>query len=1388
MPEKFFRKTDWIACWTTFVIALIAYALTLQPTVGLEDSGELIVASDYLGVPHPPGYPSWTLLTWFFQRIFNFVTYHGQPNPAWAVNFFSAFAGAAACGTIALLISRSGRDLFFGLTKNRETLTEKNINLFTAVAGVVGGLLLAFGQGMWSQSVITEVYTLNVFFEAILLLFLYRWMVHPDQTKWLIVCSFAVTLAFTNHQTAIILGAAIAIAVLFRDQKLFRDFAIVGTILLVLYFVVHSRMIDNTANELLEKLEKLPGTIRTQTHADQQARYLKFSQCAWRNGPEYAAFWTFLIPILLTPILIAIRPRLKNGAIIWMGLILIFIGIDLSTKIRVERVGHEKTELKLNQFEQREQIEKLEKMRIFSMHTEIEIIPESQNSKSYIKKYEFKGIQYPPFTISFCFLFAVPFMLALRLPNGRIVCLACLAMMAGLAFYLYMPLSSDQNPPINWGYPRTWKGLVHAFSRGQYDHTHPKLRPLTETAYFIEVLKYFFANLKTQYAALILAGFLPFTAWRIKRFNAAYLGIGLFLFGAAFMTAGKLVSIQGKLPQLAEQLSQFATPFTIGLFLLFFVGLCFCISNFIEYCNGQTKLLFKGEIRKPWDITAVILVIFVGMGLLAGLLIVDAYLVKYLLSPVLSHTAWFFQLGIALIVLATLPGLVLAAMGSNVLIAKSFINTALPGWMIISIYLVVILPPLTIFGTYLLKRWKRTELKWNYTPLNQHWLMTTAVAYIMVGIGFIILQNPDLDLQSLFIQHVQYLLSHAVFVIWIGYGILLLMAELSALLKDRSWARIGIVVAVLCLPALLIAKNAKDTEQHLAYGRADQNGRDFGWHFGNWQLEGVAGIERDMRDWYSPEEFEKVWANYPNKNYPEPMEQNAIFFGGTDPGRFVPTYMIYSAKVRPDVYLITQNALADDTYLDVMRDLYGDQIWIPSGLDLKKAFTLYSQKYNVEGTGGRLVVEGADAVMKINAFLTQMIFDYNQFRTETKTDEKTRQVGSVVVHADPVVDPQTGLPPQRSFYIEESSAIEWMYPYLSPNGLIMKINNEPTLLSQEMIDNDMAFWDWYAERLTSDEKFTKDIPAGKTFSKLRSSIAELYRQNPRSVFNLWKDQVQKMAAESENINKKISLITEEIATLRQQETAPSPTTILQMNEQIQMLTNHAIELRKEQDALTIKANELNRKIPEYDALAEKAYLQALKIYPYSQEVNQRLIVLWATQGKNDEAIKLVDNLLAVDKHHKLGPLKIDLELQKSGILIDRYVREQDPGKIDGIAQEWLMRIDQYEEELARSSAEGRINILGRNSRIAQRFETILNQTKRTEMEKSFSEKYDDIMIDLALVYLSYRDEKKREALWPVLNEAVKHGGTSVQNKLKTDRRFKSIWNDLRFKELLIKIP
>ena len=69
--------------------------------------------------------------------------------------------------------------------------------------------------------------------------------------------------------------------------------------------------------------------------------------------------------------------------------------------------------------------------------------------------------------------------------------------------------------------------------------------------------------------------------------------------------------------------------------------------------------------------------------------------------------------------------------------------------------------------------------------------------------------------------------------------------------------------------------------------------------------------------------------------YPE-MTKDTILYGGTDPGRFCPTYMIFCDSFIPhdcqpaqdqdfdrrDVYLITQNALADGTYLDYLRAQY----------------------------------------------------------------------------------------------------------------------------------------------------------------------------------------------------------------------------------------------------------------------------------------------------------------------------------------------------------------------------------------------------------------------------------------------------------------------------------
>ena len=52
--------------------------------------------------------------------------------------------------------------------------------------------------------------------------------------------------------------------------------------------------------------------------------------------------------------------------------------------------------------------------------------------------------------------------------------LGCAAAFAlGLTPYLYVPITSMTNPPMNWGYARTIDGFFHVVSRGQYERVIP---------------------------------------------------------------------------------------------------------------------------------------------------------------------------------------------------------------------------------------------------------------------------------------------------------------------------------------------------------------------------------------------------------------------------------------------------------------------------------------------------------------------------------------------------------------------------------------------------------------------------------------------------------------------------------------------------------------------------------------------------------------------------------------------------------------------------------------------------------------------------------------------------------------------------------------------------
>jgi tetratricopeptide (TPR) repeat protein len=180
------------------------------------------------------------------------------------------------------------------------------------------------------------------------------------------------------------------------------------------------------------------------------------------------------------------------------------------------------------------------------------------------------------------------------------------------------------------------------------------------------------------------------------------------------------------------------------------------------------------------------------------------------------------------------------------------------------------------------------------------------------------------------------------------------------------------------------------------------------------------------------------------------------------------------------------------------------EIYTPSHEDSEKAYLDYmadaaQRKMSghlkpgeivTETPDGRISVQGQAAVMAINAILAKIIFDKN---------------------------------PGHEFYIEESMPLEWMYPHLTPFGIIMKINREEVpVITEEMLKKDHQFWSQYMNRLVGDwvkydtpiedivkfaddvylkgdlsafkgdTKFVRDDWAQKAFSKLRSGIAGIY--------------------------------------------------------------------------------------------------------------------------------------------------------------------------------------------------------------------------------------------------------------------------------------------------------
>src|SRR5262249_8229669 len=148
---------------TSFVV-LTVYLATLAPGVGLQSSGIFSVGAMYAGVPHPPGYPVWTIYGWLFTVLLP------VSNIAWRLAVASAVAGSLACGFVAATVSRSGLLLAEG-SSDGSGRANSTFHAVRAAAGFSAGAAVGFDGGLWRCAVVAGAWPLSILMFSVALFF-----------------------------------------------------------------------------------------------------------------------------------------------------------------------------------------------------------------------------------------------------------------------------------------------------------------------------------------------------------------------------------------------------------------------------------------------------------------------------------------------------------------------------------------------------------------------------------------------------------------------------------------------------------------------------------------------------------------------------------------------------------------------------------------------------------------------------------------------------------------------------------------------------------------------------------------------------------------------------------------------------------------------------------------------------------------------------------------------------------------------------------------------------------------------------------------------------------------------------------------------------------------
>jgi tetratricopeptide (TPR) repeat protein len=1228
-----FRQIDWLAFGLTTLLVFIGYWLTLAPDVTLEDSGELAVASMYAGVPHPPGYPVWTIYTWLFTLL-------PISNIAFRVGLSQAVAGALASGLIALMVSRGSSMIIEGIEELRG-LPKGWESALCVVAGFVSGMFIGYNGFMWSQAVIVEVYGLSVLSLAGVLACLLRWTYAPHQHRYLYLAFFWFGICFNNHQSLLVVAIGLEVAIVAVQPTLGRE----------LFFWNVVCWIGGLVGREMDLINVLKDN-------DPLLNFYNAIGISSAVGWIYLAFKTRMRWIALG----------RNFALVGS---LVYVMVVLGDITGYVGAFEYKTGLFI--------LFNLVGLAVVAACVYLILITTAPHVEP--------GKLPSPFNKLWLQRF---------LSKEWVAALLCgLGWMLGAAFYLYMPLASMSNPPLNWGYPRTVQGFFHAFTRGQYERIHPTTSLST---YWDQIGMYIGGALDEFNLIFLLLAIVPFLFFKRlqKRERAWLIGLAATYLCLSFML---LILLNPAPDRQSRDLNR-----------VFFTASHVMLTMFIGYSLTLigAALITQYERYRKW--------VLIGSGVLAAIGLYGlASALSEVANPLMHYTAV-----LALVLPAAVAVILLYARAKLPAVLLLAVFAAMPLWSVMS-------------------HWEDNEQRGHYfgywfghdmftppfkdpktgQPIYPTMARDTVLfggtdpgrfvpTYMIFCESFIPnhkkpAEDPTFDRRDVYLI-TQNALADGTYLNYIraqyNRSTQLDPPFFSELLRGRRELEAGVktnILARLIMPVDRFFLSLGDRiEKRRRAGTSYFKGQDFK------DLPGFVaklrpGPAQDPLSKYLFEHFTKSTQDLISKGGSKPPAAGTVhdpFAGaqdliakGLDPALRSALARDLNAllekeyherrRMEDELDAITQSsadAAEKDKLLKARVQKYRDakvQLFDPERFQQIK-LSDRTLRFIRENPRSYTLIR-LDRILLEEAYPTQIatslggVYPDREINTPTPDDsqrcfqeyladaqrrlavkqlrpgEDVRLVDNKVqVSGQVAVMAINGLltkvifekNPDHEFYVEESFPLEWMYPYLTPYGIIMKINRDTVPeLTEEMVHKDHEFWSQYSQRLVGNwitydttvsnicafaekvyhrrnfkgfkgaPEFIRDNDGQKAFSKLRSSIAGVYAWRVQQTYMA----VQRLGGE-----------------LQQASAQNNPPEVARLNGEYQ---------RKNAD--------FQRMLKE----ADFAFKQAYAFCPYSPEALFRYINLLVTyMGRFDDARMLATASKNLDPYNtQIDKLVQDLE-------------------------------------------------------------------------------------------------------------------------------------------------